>query len=647
MSRSPLLNLSLIARSSRRLFLGLTIVSSLCLCQTAPEKLLQEAAYREDVEGDLEGAERLYVQILDGPSRNDSLLICTHLRLASCYEKKGDVRSLEIYRTVMRRFPKYSDAVRTARARLAVLSARMPDYTAMIDYYLARVALEPLGAISPDETMEAHTDWETGNLVVKNRKTGRITQLTHKTWSESPEFAYYKVWAPDGKKIAYGWYRESWYVDLRTVSVEGGEPEVVQGRSGWMIFPSDWSRDGKRILARVATREHSVLQDAMMLVAINAASGECDSLTILDGNSRGLRFSPDGRYAVFDLGKGEEHLRQVYTFSIADRTLSSVTESIGGDKDTPLWSPGGRHILFRVAAGRDAHLMAITMRDGGPAGSPFVLLMDLEAEIQRRAGIERKELAAAVQEIVQESALADKPAESSFDDDFSASKLDSGWKVVQWQGPNEYGFHTFGRISLIDNPGHLRYSLDPISYWSSLPQFAMFRDGDGYWYYPALQLRRKLDGTSWMLEIKARYSIVRPADSRYLWISVTFARNGAPTASATFMRSRSWGNRPSFSIQFSNLVEEEATRAPSYIPPGDTTEPLPYTAYTRFIRNESRLTVEMSEDGVAYIPVRSGTLPKEALASDQQLVISGGGWFTPAGSYVDFDYIRFKPLAAK
>jgi hypothetical protein len=625
------------------LTLALSIAAFHSFGQEAYERTLQEAMYREQIDGDLAGAIKLYEEIISKVSNNDSLVVCARLRMAMCYEKEGDERALGVYREIIRGYPNQADALRIARARLAALSERAPDFSALVDQYIARVGVERLGAVSLDGRLEAHTDWKTGNLVVKNRRTGKVTELTHKTWNQSPEFADYKVFSPDAKRIAYGWYRDSRCIGLRTISVEGGQPDIVFERDSTYIFPADWSHDGKQILARIVRLGRGSMNDSLTLATVDVVTGECTLLLPLDGDSRGLQLSPDGRFVVFDRLGENATTREVYSFSISDRKLAKLSGEVIGEKDTPIWSAGGRHVLFRATASGGKLLMAVPVREGSAAGKPYLLNMNIQTEIQQRAAVDRQQLVAAMNKIEHASLLKGQPAFDAFDEEFESSQLDSMWKVVQWEGPNVYGFKTFGRISLTDRPGHLRYYLDPMALWMLPLSRTIFGETEGYWYYPALQLRRRLAGTSWVLETKATYGLVRPADGRYFSIGILFTRDGTLTGRISIERLRSWEGRSTFNVAL--VGSDRPLKLVSHFSlPGDSIEPLPYSCRIRITRRDTLLKVEMSDDGISYVRVVSGDYPREALGNEQQLILLGGGWFTPAGAFVDFDYFRFHPL---
>jgi hypothetical protein len=51
-----------------------------------------------------------------------------------------------------------------------------------------------------------HTDWETGDLAVRDLQTDESPPHQQGLWYESSEFAEFSAISPDGRQIAYGWY---------------------------------------------------------------------------------------------------------------------------------------------------------------------------------------------------------------------------------------------------------------------------------------------------------------------------------------------------------------------------------------------------------------------------------------------------------
>ena len=65
------------------------------------------------------------------------------------------------------------------------------------------------------------------------------------------------------------------------------------------------------------------------------------------------------------------------------------------------------------------------------------------------------------------------PLELAFRDDFDSPTLDPAWQVVAFTGTRVYGYTSpANHISLADNPGHLRYYVDAMTYaWGFLNDY--------------------------------------------------------------------------------------------------------------------------------------------------------------------------------
>ncbi|MFQ6615153.1 MAG: tetratricopeptide repeat protein [Fidelibacterota bacterium] len=621
------------------LAVAMAILAGLIHGQHTAEELLHAGMYREEVEGHLEGAIKIYDEVLKQFPSNRPACAWAQLHLGICYEKLGDARAIRAYEEVVRLYADQQNAVEIAMSRLDGLSRKTPEYPPLVAYYIDRVGMEMLGALSPDGKLEAHTDWTTGNLFVKHRETGEVTFLTHKTWDDSPEFAYYKVFSPDGRKIAYGWSRGGWFVDLRVISVDGGDPEIIFQREGWGVFPTDWSPDGKDILVRI-TEEDS--QDRLATVSLG--SGHYRELTLLALNSRGLKFSPDGQYVVYDQGIGDKKPTELYILSMEDLENHRITPKLRGHKSTPIWSPDGKQVQFRLKTESATALMSLPISNGKPSGVASVVEMDIHGAMLTKAGIDPAEILRMVQQMRKQALMQDKPSVAFFDEEFDPLQLDPAWQVVEWKGPNAYGFKNAGWVSLTDNPGHLRFYVGPMT--QPAGAVALFAGPSDYWYYPALELRRKLGGRNWILETKVNYNLPAGADSRGITLRILInPEDDTNAASLAITRGHTWGRDPKgFTMSFGQNGEG-GDRASKYISlPGDTGKRPGYTCRFRISRTDTMVVVEMSEDDHTYQLVLSGKLRPETPAMNQQMVLSGTSWFTPAGFYADWDFFRFRQV---
>jgi hypothetical protein len=98
---------------------GILLLSSASGAASTPELALRAAIQKEAVDGDLEGAIRMYAAIAE--SGNPVIAAQALLRMGSCYEKLGDPKARTAYERVIVQFASQKEAVREARDRLAAL----------------------------------------------------------------------------------------------------------------------------------------------------------------------------------------------------------------------------------------------------------------------------------------------------------------------------------------------------------------------------------------------------------------------------------------------------------------------------------------------------------------------------------------------
>ena len=111
------------------------------------------------------------------------------------------------------------------------------------------------GAVSADGGSLLHTDWSTGNLVLRDLAVGESRLVVDKgTWSDSNEFATVSAPSPDGRLVAYNWWRSDFRWDLRVTGLDGTEPRILHRfEEGGPPTPVAWSPDSKQLAAFVPT----------------------------------------------------------------------------------------------------------------------------------------------------------------------------------------------------------------------------------------------------------------------------------------------------------------------------------------------------------------------------------------------------------
>lgn len=621
--------------------LTVVLISVPAIAQTTAGQLLRQGMYKEDIEGDVKEAIAVYEKTLSRCPDDRKIAAIAQFRIGCCQEKLGLDEAASSFRSVIANFSDQTQVVKAARVKLARLNERgeslsTEEKAMLVDYYIKRKYVDLMSDLSADGSKIAFTDWTTGNLVVKDVKSGQITPLTHKTWDESGEFAYWKAWSKDGKKIAYVWYRGVDSTQLRVISVEGGDPQIVHAHPGIYLQPKDWTPDGNFIIAKLSRfREADPIEGPeQKIVRLSVSSGSYETLYAVDGMARGTECSRDGQYILFGDTQGDEAvLGRVYLFSFTDRSVMQLPGL--GTTDSPCWSPDGRFVLCRKMTGQGANLVALEMNKGKAVGRPIVIGTNLAETARRRAGVTNEHLNSYLRESEALLLSGEKKATESFDDEFPSSALDTAWDILAWQGPNVYGFASCGRYSLSARPGYLRYEPDPMTSIGGNP---MFCDAHSYWYYPALMLCRMFKGTQWCLEAKGSFHLVSGADGQGLLLQIYF--NPRMDNSASFSL-----NAGCDCLDVYQLDQQDFHEHKKGLFIRDMDPPPAYRL--RVTRIDSILTVELARDPEEYRLVFQRTMNPSFFGPFHELVLTGGSWFTAAGSSVDWDYIRLRQLTSR
>jgi Tol biopolymer transport system component len=160
------------------------------------------------------------------------------------------------------------------------------------------------------------------------------------------------VWAPDGGTIAFATGRNGG-VDIyqRKVGVTGDDDAVLRVNAIPILFPSDWSHDGKYLMYyRTDTKTRL---DTWVLPLF----GDRTPIKILGtpyNESQG-QIAPGGKSFAFV--SDESGQPQVYLQSFPSPTRQEQVSTGGGTQ--PRWRPDGRELFYLAPDGK---IMAVSMR---------------------------------------------------------------------------------------------------------------------------------------------------------------------------------------------------------------------------------------------------------------------------------------------
>ena len=149
---------------------------------------------------------------------------------------------------------------------------------------------------------------------------------------------------------------------------DGSGDEQVVWSTDRHVHLHDWSPDGTELLA--SQEGESTLRDIWL---VPVTGGEARPLLRGPFEECNPRFSPDGRWLAYS--SDESGRFEVYVVRLPDLDGKAQVSVGGGDR--PLWSSGGREIVYRGADGQVASVHFAPAAGGPPrVGRPAPLFPD-------------------------------------------------------------------------------------------------------------------------------------------------------------------------------------------------------------------------------------------------------------------------------
>jgi Tol biopolymer transport system component len=229
-------------------------------------------------------------------------------------------------------------------------------------------------SVTADGRRVVYTEWDTGNVAIRDLQTGVVRNITHNLKPYEPGYGLSPIFSRDGKWVAYGWYTEHEVENhLRIAGVDGSEPRVVYNAKTGYMQPEDWSPDGRTILA-------GRLQDAIwQIVLVQVADGSVRVLKSLDWRAPlRMNFSPDGRFVVYDFPTTQESSRDrdIFVLDLASGQEHRLVENAANDFVLG-WGPDGNHVLFASDRGGTLGAWLQAVEDGRAKGAPVLVKSDV------------------------------------------------------------------------------------------------------------------------------------------------------------------------------------------------------------------------------------------------------------------------------
>ncbi len=234
--------------------------------------------------------------------------------------------------------------------------------------------------VSPDGRYISFTDWDSGNLAVRDLASGSIRHLTNTGGWTTTDPGYvdgYSVISPDGSQVAFNWWdNKTQHEDLRVVPFQRAgvsSPRIVrQNKEDLVIAPFGWSPDGKLLYV-----ERRLAESTVQLAVVSIQDGSLRVLRTLGWLPAQARLSPDGRFIAYDRPTGDAAPSSDIVLLASDGSQENVVVNHPAKDFAPMWSPDGRHVLFLSDRTGRTSLWSVAVQNGKAQAEPEILKADV------------------------------------------------------------------------------------------------------------------------------------------------------------------------------------------------------------------------------------------------------------------------------
>jgi Tol biopolymer transport system component len=364
-----------ISKNRRALLTALSLVAVLLLTSAWAiqnsdqlEVELKAAMHKELVDGDLEGAIADYKSLVSRAGTDRAIASKALLQIGKCYERLGDEEAKKAYEQLLQDYSDQKEVAAEARSRLTALEVedREKDQGPTIQQVWSGPGVDTYGAPSPDGRYLSFVDWNISELAIRDLETGEIRQITDRG-TDPYQYALSSIWSPDGNQLAYEWCeREGHPVELFIIGLDDSKPRLlysVNDYSQWMDL-LDWSPDGKQILASISEGN---------LALISVMDGSTKILNTIGQHGLSAKFSPDGRYVIYNVPQKTDSLERDIRVMSIDGTEDRMLVSHPADDSVLGWAPDGKFIFFLSDRTGSPCFWMIPVVEGKAQGDPQLI----------------------------------------------------------------------------------------------------------------------------------------------------------------------------------------------------------------------------------------------------------------------------------
>ncbi len=344
-----------------------------------PEQLYQKGLLKEEGEGALQDAINLFNQVADNSKADKSLQAKALLHTGLCYEKLGNQEAVKAYKRLVSNFPAQKNEVAIARERLSKLITAEPSKEIAIRKVWTGKGVDRFGSVSADGEYLTFVDWETGNLVIRNLKTGENKPLTTEgTWKDPSQYALFSSISPDATQVVYMWYNAEGVLDLRLIKVGNPTPVILYTpeNKDEAMAPGPWFSDDKNIIVQKFNGNNKLWQ----LLSMNLITREIKLLKeIIPGsnNLSDLSLSPDDKQIAYSWpNPADKNMFDINLISIDSKFEFPIVKHPANDKLIG-WLPGSNDLLFTSDRTGTNDVWVANISNGKSSYSPKRILANI------------------------------------------------------------------------------------------------------------------------------------------------------------------------------------------------------------------------------------------------------------------------------
>lgn len=226
-----------------------------------------------------------------------------------------------------------------------------------------------------DGKYSVETDWETGNLVIREIGTENIRNLTNKgTWDDSNDYAEEALFANDDTNILYTWYNSnSEKYELNSIRFNGTQKKrLLADEQFAYIGYIQKSIDGDELFAQCYTENETKL---ILQSLKNESFKILKTIPRTPNTWHNQYLSPNAAYFVYH--KTDKHdANSLYLYNIPSQKDIPLVNHPSDDQMVG-WSPDGEWIFFISNRFGKKSLLGFKLHEKGNQSNPVLIKKDI------------------------------------------------------------------------------------------------------------------------------------------------------------------------------------------------------------------------------------------------------------------------------